>query len=190
MSYHMLIRRGSTWHFRRAVPAALRQIIGHREITRSLHTSDLREAKSRAITVAAEVDALLWRARRTLENPEAAVSAIATQLVREDREARRGVLSDDDQTEREQAGLTDELERLTERPLPANLPDAVQQRARIQALRTILAKLDGGNGAADAADVEDPLLSVLFERYRAERKLSPKVWREFDLVCRHFIKTN
>src|SRR5882724_8102896 len=167
MSYHMIIRRGSTWHFRRAVPVALRQIIGHREITRSLHTSDLREAKSRAITVAAEVDALLWRSRRTLQNPEAAVSAVASQLVRQDAEARRGTLLDDDKVESEQAGLIDELERLTERPLPANLSDAVQVRARIQALRTILAKLEGNGTAADAAsEVEDVTLSGLFERYQ------------------------
>jgi Domain of unknown function (DUF6538) len=55
MSYHMLIRRGTTWSFRRSVPKALRAIVGQREIVRSLHTSDLREAKSWAITVAAEV---------------------------------------------------------------------------------------------------------------------------------------
>lgn len=187
MSYHMIIRRGSTWHFRRAVPKALRSIIGHREITRSLHTSDLREAKSRAITVATEVDALLWRARRTLANPEAAVSAVAAQLVRQDAEARRGVLADDDQDEREQAGLLDELERLTERPLPSNLGDAVQARARIQALRTILARLEGTNGTPEHEDVT---LSGLFERYQAERKPSAKVWREFDLTLRRFIEVN
>jgi hypothetical protein len=187
MSYHMIIRRGSTRHFRRAVPKALRSIIGHREITRSLHTSDLREAKSRAITVATEVDALLWRARRTLANPEAAVSAVAAQLVRQDAEARRGVLADDDQAEREQAGLLDELERLTERPLPSNLGDAVQARARIQALRTILAKLEGTNGTPEHEDVT---LSGLFERYQAERKPSAKVWREFDLTLRRFIEVN
>jgi len=187
MSYHMIIRRGSTWHFRRAVPKALRSIIGHREITRSLHTSDLREAKSRAITVATEVDALLWRARRTLANPEAAVSAVAAQLVREDARSRQGVLVDDDQAEREQAGLADELERLTERPLPANLGDAVQVQARIKALRAVLAKLEG-NGAPDGApEAEDVTLSGLFDRYQAERKPSAKVWREFDLVCRHAI---
>jgi len=187
MSYHMIIRRGSTWHYRRAVPTALRQIVGQREITRSLYTSDLREAKSRAIAVAAEVDALLWRARRTLDNPEAAVSAVASKLVRQDAEARRGVLVDDDQAEREQAGLSDELERLTERPLPANLGDAVQVQARIKALRAVLAKLEG-NGAPDGApEAEDVTLSSLFERYQAERKPSAKVWREFDLVCRHAI---
>ena len=187
MSYHMIIRRGSTWHFRRAVPKALRAIIGHREITRSLHTSDLREAKSRAITVAAEVDALLWRARRTLANPESAVVAVAAQLVRQDTEARRGVLVDDDTAEAEQAGLTDELERLTERPLPANLADAVQVQARIKALRAVLAKLEG-NGAPDGAlEQDDVTLSGLFERYKAERKPSDKVWREFDLVQRHCI---
>ena len=134
MSYHMIIRRGSTWHFRRAVPKALRTIIGHREITRSLHTSDLREAKSRAIAVAAEVDALLWRARRTLANPEAATAALAAQIVRQDAEARRGVLMDDDTTEAEQIAIVNDLEKLSEQA-PANFSDAVQVQARIKALR-------------------------------------------------------
>jgi hypothetical protein len=91
MSYHMIVRRGSTWHFRRAVPTALRKIVGRHEITRSLHTSDLREAKSRAIIVGAEVDALLWRARRTLQNPESAIAAVASKIVREDADWRRGL---------------------------------------------------------------------------------------------------
>jgi hypothetical protein len=94
MSYHMIIRRGSTWHFRRAVPKVLRSIVGQREIVKSLHTSNLREAKSRAITVAAEVDALLWRARRTLANPHAAIAAVAANIVREDADWRRGRLDD------------------------------------------------------------------------------------------------
>ena len=41
MSYHMIIRRGSTWHFRRAVPKALRSIIGHREITQKILRAQL-----------------------------------------------------------------------------------------------------------------------------------------------------
>jgi integrase len=187
MSYHMIIRRGSTWHFRRAVPKALRSIVGQREIVKSLHTSDLREAKSRAITVAAEVDALLWRARRTLANPEAAVAAVASKLVRQDTEARRGTLLDDDTREAEQAGILDELERLTEQPKAGDLTSEVDRQARIKALRAILARLENGNSAADAADVDDVSLSGLFERYKAERKPSKKVWREFDLVQRHCI---
>ena len=92
--------------------------------------------------------------------------------------------------EAEQAGLTDELERLTERPLPADLTDRVQVQARIKALRAVLAKLEGNGGAADAADHEDVTLSGLFEQYKAERKPSDKVWREFSLILRHFITVN
>jgi integrase len=187
MSYHMIIRRGSTWHFRRAVPKALRAIVGQREIVKSLHTSDLQVAKSRAIAVAAEVDALLWRARRTLNNPEAAVAAVASNLVRQDTEWRRGTLLDDDDIEAQQLGILDELERLTAKP-KGDLTSEVERLARIKALRAILAKLEDGNTAADAApDQDDVTLSGLFERYKAERKPSEKVWREFDLVQRHCI---
>jgi integrase len=190
MSYHMIIRRGSTWHFRRAVPKALRSIVGQREIVKSLHTSDLREAKSRAITVAAEVDALLWRARRTLANPHAAIAAVAANIVREDADWRRGRLDGDDEIERQQAGIGDELERLLEQSSKATLADEIDRQARIKALRTILAKLENGNSAVDEADTEEVMLSGLFERYKAERKPSDKVWREFDLVQRHFITVN
>jgi integrase len=183
----MIIRRGSTWHFRRAVPKALRAIVGQREIVKSLHTSDLQVAKSRAIAVAAEVDALLWRARRTLNNPEAAVAAVASNLVRQDTEWRRGTLLDDDDIEAQQLGILDELERLTAKP-KGDLTSEVERLARIKALRAILAKLEDGNTAADAApDQDDVTLSGLFERYKAERKPSEKVWREFDLVQRHCI---
>jgi len=188
MSYHMIIRRGSTWHFRRAVPKALRSIVGQREIVRSLHTSDLQVAKSRSIAVAAEVDTLLWRARRTLANPEAAVAAVASKLVRQDTEARRGTLLDDDTREAEQAGILDELERLTEQPKAGDLTSEVERQARIRALRAILAKLE--NGTPDGAPADDITLSVLFTRYQAERKPTAKVWREFDLIERHFITVN
>jgi hypothetical protein len=188
MSYHMIIRRGSTWHFRRAVPKVLRSIIGRREIVKSLHTNDLREAKSRSITVAAEVDALLWRARRTLANPEAAVTVVASKIVRQDTEARRGMLLDDDDIEAQQLGLVDELERLTEQPKAGDLTSEIERLARIKALRAILAKLEDRSSTLDGnPEQDDVTLSGLFEQYKAERKPSEKVWREFDLVQRHCI---
>src|SRR4030095_3164321 len=122
-------------HFRRAVPKALRAIVGQRELVRSLHTSDLQVAKSRAITVGAEIDALLWRARRTLNNPEAAVAAVASKIVREDAEWKRGRLRDDDDIEAGQLGILDELERLTAQP-ESTLTSEVERLARIKALRS------------------------------------------------------
>ncbi|NFV81878.1 DUF6538 domain-containing protein [Magnetospirillum aberrantis] len=42
------VRRGNTFHFRRAVPTDIRAILGRRELTRSLDTSDARDARIRA----------------------------------------------------------------------------------------------------------------------------------------------
>jgi hypothetical protein len=185
----MLYKRGGVWTWRRAVPAALRSIIEKREVVRSLRTSEVQVARSRAITIAAETDAAFWRARRTLANPASAVSAVASQIVREDADWRRGRLLDDDEIEAQQLGITDELERLSEKPKATKPSDEIERQGRIRALRTILAKLEAGDNAADAApDQDDVTLSGLFDRYRAERKPSEKVWREFDLVQRHCIK--
>jgi integrase len=193
---YMLIKRGGRYSFRRSVPVELREIVGAllgkpsgriREIVRRLDTSDLQVAKSRALVMGQEIDALIWRARRTLQNPEAAVAAVASNIVREDADWRRGRLLDDDERDLEIDVIGDELERLSEQPKSANLTDEVQRQARIKALRTILARLESPNGAAHAAEPEEVTLSGLFERYKAERKPSKKVWREFDLVCRHAI---
>jgi hypothetical protein len=193
---YMLIKRGGRYSFRRSVPVELREIVGAllgkpsgriREIVRRLDTSDLQVAKSRALVIGQEIDALIWRARRTLQNPEAAVAAVASNIVREDADWRRGRLLDDDERDLEIDVIGDELERLSEQPKSANLTDEVQRQARIKALRTILARLESPNGAAHAAEPEEVTLSGLFERYKAERKPSKKVWREFDLVCRHAI---
>jgi hypothetical protein len=185
----MLYKRGGVWTWRRAVPAALRSIIEKRAVVRSLRTSEVQVARSRAITIAAETDAAFWRARRTLANPASAVSAVASQIVREDADWRRGRLLDDDEIEAQQLGITDELERLSEKPKATKPSDEIERQGRIRALRTILAKLEAGDNAVDAApDQDDVTLSGLFDRYRAERKPSEKVWREFDLVRRHCIK--
>src|SRR5262249_4684812 len=103
---YMLIKRGGRYSFRRAIPVQLREIVGAllgnpsgriREIVRRLDTADLATAKSRALAVGQEIDALLWRARCTLQNPEAAVAALSSNLVRQDAIERRGALQDDDE---------------------------------------------------------------------------------------------
>ena len=115
MGFSLLLRRQATYYFRRAVPVALRPIIGQREILVSLRTKDLREAKSRAAQEAVKADRLLWQARQTLQNPSAAVHAVAQELVREDAQARLGRLQDDEEVEAESMALLDELERLAEK---------------------------------------------------------------------------
>ena len=82
MSFSLLLRRQATYYFRRAVPVALRPIIGQREILVSLRTKDLREAKSRAAQEAVKADRLLWQARQTLQNPQELVSVVRDRITR------------------------------------------------------------------------------------------------------------
>lgn len=72
---------------RKRVPDDLRPIVGKREIKKSLGTSDPREAKRIAITVCAEIDATLERARRSLTMGAAEIEALKGEYLRERLEA-------------------------------------------------------------------------------------------------------
>lgn len=141
---------------------------------------------------AVKADKLLWRARQMLQNPAAAIHAIAQELLKEDAQTRLGTLQDDDEADAETLGIVDELERLSEkkpkklRDGSESLQDTLQARARIQALQTILKKLESGGESVQ----EDPPLSIIFDRWRSERKPTDKTWREFDLSLRRFIEVN
>jgi Domain of unknown function (DUF6538) len=124
MGFGLLLKRQATYYFRRAVPVVLRPIIGQREILVSLRIKDLQEAKSRAAQEAVKADRLLSQARQTLQNPSAAVHAIAQQIVKEDSQARLGKLQDDDELEAESMALVDELEGLAEKK-PKKLQEAI-----------------------------------------------------------------
>lgn len=61
-----LIRRGHTWFFRKAAPAALRPLVGKTAIIKTLGTRDYGEALRRLPLAAAEAEAALAQARRRL----------------------------------------------------------------------------------------------------------------------------
>ncbi|MCP3709956.1 site-specific integrase [Paraburkholderia sp. CNPSo 3274] len=62
-----IIRRGAAYHYRRVVPEAIRNIIGKREITKSLNTKDRREAEKAARKYGVQVDELFEQAAASLE---------------------------------------------------------------------------------------------------------------------------
>jgi integrase len=76
MSYLFRHPKTSVYWFRRAVPAGLRPIVGRTEVKRSLGTTDVREAKCLALTVAAEVHELFTAAGRTASEAVAAGPAV------------------------------------------------------------------------------------------------------------------
>ncbi|WP_162175015.1 site-specific integrase [Paraburkholderia mimosarum] len=62
-----IIRRQAVYHYRRVVPEAIRNIIGKREITKSLNTKDRREAEKAARKYGVQVDELFEQALASLE---------------------------------------------------------------------------------------------------------------------------
>ena len=62
-------KTGVYW-FRKAVPLALRALVGKREINQTLGTKDRAEAISRFLPIAAQIDQEWARLRRIAEHPE------------------------------------------------------------------------------------------------------------------------
>lgn len=80
-SEHLQLR-GSTWWLRVRVPDELRQIIGKREVRRTLGTSDTSEARRRVRIERIKVEADFHTARASLERQRAAAAGVAaTQIV-------------------------------------------------------------------------------------------------------------
>lgn len=69
-------RTGIYW-VRKAVPPALREIVGRRELIRSLKTKDPAEAKRLAPAAVAEFDGVIAEARQRLAAPDAPVQPVA-----------------------------------------------------------------------------------------------------------------
>jgi len=177
-------RRGSVYRFRRAVPARLRPIIGQREVVRSLKTKDAEQAKRWGVAVAAQVDRQFAEAEAALKNPAVRVYKVL-QADAEDRLRRPRVEAtppdEDDPSgstgdeEAEYHAITDSLDKLE----GVRTPEAATQRAILEAL---LKRVSGRT--EDTAD--NPPLSILFDRWRAERKPPAKTWLEWDGTRRRF----
>jgi integrase len=155
-----LVKRGGVWLYRREVPKRLRPIIGNREVKRTLGTGDLNAAQRRWQTVNAEVDRLFKEAEAAVKNP----SIAAYKAVEDWRKTRA---DDDGQEDALDLHLTTLLER-----------DDLEPTKRV-AVEALLRRRDD-----DGAD--NPPLSILFERYYAERKLPAKTKLEWDGVLKRF----
>ncbi len=167
-----LQRRGAVYRFRRAVPARLRPILGGKhEVVRPLNTKDIREAERRAIPIAAEVDRMFAEAEAALKNPAVRVY----KAVQQDTVERTARPRTDDEREAEVSAVADALERLEGN----RGAEAATQRAILEA---ILERLNGS--ATDHPD--NPPLSVVFERWKVERKPPEKTWTECEGVRRDF----
>jgi hypothetical protein len=172
--YSLLYRRQGIYRYRRQVPKHLREIIGRREIKISLRTTDLETAKRRLTVEALKTDRLFDEARRTLANP----AALAFNAVRQDAADRRQRPRTEDELDAESLALTDELEKAeTQRPL-----DPV--RARM--LRAVLDAREKDPHALETGSEDNPTLSMLFDRWREERRPPQKTWEEWTTARKRF----
>jgi integrase len=174
--YSLLYRRQGIYRFRRFVPKDLREIIGRREIKVSLRTNDLDTAKRRLAIEALKADRLFNEARCVLANPD----ALAFLMTQRDVEDRRKRARTDDELDAESLALTDALEVATEGDARRR-PDPVQAKI----LRSVL---DARQSDPDALNVteDNPPLSILFDRWRAERQPPPKTWAEWSTTRKRF----
>jgi integrase len=165
-----LVKRGDVFIYRRMVPPRLRSIIGKREWKVSLGTGDLAVAQRRLPAIVAEVERELKEAEAGRKNP----AVLAYRLTQEWKQlrAQRPATKHEGSEEDEEDAIDSHIIMLLERN---NLDPG--QRATLEAL---LKRRDGDEGA------DNPPLSILFERYYAERKLPPKTKLEWEGVCRRF----
>ena len=114
-SWPMLMLRGTTYYFRRTVPLSLRPLLnGKREIRKSLHTSDLDEAKLLSLREGQQVERELQALRKRAERAQTDLDAFARQYqfraLAEDAEERRADTRTDDGTFESARQLNEELE--------------------------------------------------------------------------------
>ena len=176
-----LVKRRGIWQYRRMVPLRLRSIIGSREVKRSLGTADLEAAQRRWQTEKTAVDRLFAEAEAALKHP----SQAAYRAVEEWRQDRATRPVDDDAEEALDHHLTDLLELGEPRtddsgevfpPPPGEKPLAPHQRIIVEALLK----------RRESEDADNPPLSILFDRWRAERQPPQKTWEEWATARKRF----
>ncbi len=151
-------RPSGQYRVRVTIPPRLRSFFGDRTIlTRVLGTADPQVAKRKAVPVMAELQRQLAEAEAALANP-----AVAAYKAVQDVQASN---LDDDQAEALDSYLTTKLEE-----------DDEGERSLDPAQRaTYLAVLNRDQQGAE----DNPPLSVVFERWKAERQPPLRTWQEW-----------
>jgi uncharacterized protein DUF6538 len=185
-----IVLRGK-YYLRKAVPIALRALVGQsmgrkslREWVVSLGTSDPAVARQRAHAVSLRIERKLADAKR-IASPENASRAWKTDLLREDLEDRISRPRSDDDLDTEPLVITDELEKATgdaaRHPTAMNL-------ARRDAFQEILRRLDGTWTPPQIAEDEGISLSELFLRWEKEVHPPAKTKWEWNKIRERFTK--
>jgi integrase len=177
-----IVLRGRVYHWRKAVPIALRALVGQREWIVSLRTSDPAVARQRAHAVALRVEKILSDAKRT-GSPENAARAWKAEALREDLQDRIRRPRTDELLEVETSVILDELEKATntaaKQPTPMNL-------ARRDAFQEVLRRLDGSWTPQETEEDEGVSLTELFLRWETETRPPAKTKWEWNKIRQRF----
>ncbi len=169
--------RGGVWKYRKAIPSHLRPMFdGAFNIIRSLGTPNLSAAQRRYPSAKADVARLLAEAELALKNP--ATRAYRAVQEWKEQSAQRPPATKFEGTEEDSEDAADShLIMLLEEDERGERSLDPSQRALFQAL---LKRRDYGENE------DNPPLTILFERYYAERQLPPKTKLEWEGICRRF----
>lgn len=177
-----IVRRSGVFYWRKAVPLALRSLVGQREWIVSLRTSDPAVARQRAHAVALRVEKILSDAKRTA-SPENAARAWKIAVLREDLQDRLRRPRSDEELDVETSVILDELEKATntvaKQPTGMNL-------ARRDAFQEVLRRLDGSWTPQETEEDEGVILSELFLRWETETRPPAKTKWEWDKIRQRF----
>jgi len=177
-----IVHRGGVFYWRKAVPLALRSLIGQREWLVSLRTSDPAVARQRAHAVALRVEKILADAKRTA-SPENAARAWKTAMLREDLQDRLRRPRSSDDLDTESLVILDELEKATDSA--AKQPTAMNL-ARRDAFQEVLRRLDGTWTPQQTDEDEGVSLSELFLRWEKETQPPAKTRWEWNKIRQRF----
>jgi uncharacterized protein DUF6538/integrase-like protein len=166
-----LVIRDGVYTYRRAVPPRLRSIIGKTEWKVSLGTDVLAVAQRRLPKIAADVEREIREAEAGRRNP----AVLAYRAVQQWKQQAAQRPFDPDAED----GFDHHAEMLLEREETGEKKLDEGQRVVLKALL----RRDDGDGA------DNPPLTILFERYYAERQLPLKTKSEWELTSRRFLES-
>ncbi len=145
-----LFRRGDVLTFRISVPVDLRSIVGVREITKTLHTSDRCEAVPIALEYAAIAKRLFFDLRAGKVDFDKALEYVRLQRLRLEHQAK---------IEQRDTEHADEIKKIKQEAQRDKLRDHIkirEQQAQLDGFREAMATLSGMAAASPAAVIESP----------------------------------
>src|SRR5262249_46812948 len=165
-----LQRRGGILWIRRPIPRKLWSLLGKREYLVSLKTGDVRLAEPRANATLPRIERELVDAERALTDPTLAARFVGrTTTDADSNDAFDNYLVE--KLEADERARGEAWDDETDSPIPRQPGDQKMSDAERTATWALLNRNKNGDGAPSD---DNPVLSILFERYYKDRNLPPK----------------